>query len=106
MVQVRTSYGMFIPRYQDPIIGNVQERIAKWSGVPVSHQEDMQVLRYSIGESYKEHMDANGRMCTVLLYLTGMPSLVSLAIALQVVDGRFTRDSTCGVPHPEDMPNK
>ena len=31
----------------------------------------MQVLRYSPGQRYKQHMDANGRMCTVLIYLTG-----------------------------------
>lgn len=43
MVQVRTSYGMFIPRYQDEIIGSVEERLANWTGIPVVHQEDMQV---------------------------------------------------------------
>ena len=42
-VQVRTSYGMFIPRYQDEVIARVQERVASWLGLPVSFQEDMQV---------------------------------------------------------------
>lgn len=42
-VQVRTSYGMFIPRYQDPVIANVEQRLSKWLGIPAVHQEDMQV---------------------------------------------------------------
>lgn len=33
----------------------------------------VQVLRYSAGQVYKPHMDANHRMATVLLYLTGVP---------------------------------
>lgn len=34
---------MFIPRYQDQIIANVEERLSKWLGIPVVNQEDMQV---------------------------------------------------------------
>lgn len=32
----------------------------------------LQVLRYSPGQRYKQHMDSNGRMCTILIYLTGL----------------------------------
>jgi hypothetical protein len=71
-VQVRTSYGSFLPRYYDPVLAGVQERISEWLGVPVSFQEDMQVLRYGQGQEYKPHFDGFGRMATVLIYLAGM----------------------------------
>lgn len=31
----------------------------------------LQVLRYGEGQRYKPHMDSNGRMCTLLIYLSG-----------------------------------
>ena len=34
---------MFIPRYQDQIVANVEQRLARWLDIPVVHQEDMQV---------------------------------------------------------------
>lgn len=33
----------------------------------------LQVLRYEPGQQYKPHMDANGRMATILIYLAGTP---------------------------------
>ena len=35
----------------------VEERIAKWVLLPVSHQESMQVLRYGPGQQYRPHWD-------------------------------------------------
>lgn len=32
----------------------------------------VQVLRYSEGQTYKQHMDGMGRMATMLIYLSGM----------------------------------
>eukprot|EP00892_Ulva_mutabilis_P010404 jgi/Ulvmu1/7736/UM039_0044.1 len=69
-IEGRTSYGAFIMRYQDPIIAAVEDRAAAWTGVPVSHQEGLQVLRYSEGQTYNQHMDGMGRMCTMLIYLS------------------------------------
>lgn len=74
LLQIRTSYGMFIRRYQDALIAAVEERVSEWTNMPVSHQEDMQVLRYAPGQVYKPHSDANGRICTVLIYLNGAPA--------------------------------
>lgn len=71
--EVRTSYGMFIPRHQDAVIARINERVAAWVGVPVAYQESMQVLRYAEGQQYRPHMDSNGRMATVLIYLTDTP---------------------------------
>eukprot|EP01024_Parvocaulis_polyphysoides_P021430 TRINITY_DN20142_c0_g2_i2.p1 TRINITY_DN20142_c0_g2~~TRINITY_DN20142_c0_g2_i2.p1 ORF type:complete len:386 (-),score=35.09 TRINITY_DN20142_c0_g2_i2:402-1559(-) len=67
---VRTSYGMFIQRFQDEIVTRVQQKVANWTHLPIEYQEDMQILRYSEGQEYKEHFDSNGRVATVLLYLT------------------------------------
>ena len=61
------------------------ERVSRYVGVPATHMESMQVLRYQNGQKYDEHMDAaeldspsgkvlasNGgqRIATVLLYLS------------------------------------
>lgn len=71
----RTSYGTFLRRYQDPVVTRIENRVAAWTHLPVSHQEDIQVLRYGIGQFYKVHADtlkddeAGVRVATVLVYL-------------------------------------
>ena len=35
---IRTSYGMFIRRLQDPIIEGIQRRISMYTQTPMSHQ--------------------------------------------------------------------
>eukprot|EP00798_Chlamydomonas_sp_ICE-L_P014663 gene14663-20698_t len=77
---IRTSYGMFIRRRQDPVIERIEERIALWTQIPKTHQEDIQVLRYSRGQTYGSHYDSsydrselNGpkyRLATFLMYLS------------------------------------
>ena len=42
---IRTSYGTFIARLLDPVVGRIEARIADWVQIPPSHQEDMQVRR-------------------------------------------------------------
>lgn len=39
---VRTSYGMFVPRLRDDTFARIQQRIAAWSNTTVIQQEDMQ----------------------------------------------------------------
>ena len=61
-------------RLQDPIISRVEDRLAAWTHLNVSHQEDMQILRYGIGQKYGAHydslVDGSPRVATVLLYLS------------------------------------
>jgi len=60
------------------LVKRVEQRIASWSQIPVSHGEPMQVLRYEIGQEYQPHFDyffhkggsANNRIATVLMYLS------------------------------------
>jgi prolyl 4-hydroxylase len=71
----RTSYGAFLRRYQDAVVTRIENRVAAWTHLHVSHQEDIQVLRYGIGQFYKVHADtlrddeAGVRVATVLVYL-------------------------------------
>ena len=37
------------------MIQNVEERLEKWTQLPLVHQEDMQILRYAEGQSYGAH---------------------------------------------------
>lgn len=43
MDDIRTSYGMFIRRMEDPVITRIEKRISLWTHLPVDHQEDIQV---------------------------------------------------------------
>ncbi|GBF92354.1 hypothetical protein Rsub_05556 [Raphidocelis subcapitata] len=72
----RTSFGTFLRRRSDPIVSAVDARVAAWARVPEENAEDMQVLRYDIGQYYKKHFDgleddhAGPRVATVLIYLS------------------------------------
>jgi|LakMenE18May11ns_1017448.scaffolds.fasta_scaffold9950534_2 prolyl 4-hydroxylase len=80
---IRNSAGMFVRRRSDSIITRIENRLANISMLPVSHQEDMQVLRYEPGQHYLPHTDyfstpvekseSNGlqRIATILMYLNG-----------------------------------
>ncbi|KDD72104.1 hypothetical protein H632_c3860p0, partial [Helicosporidium sp. ATCC 50920] len=77
--EVRTSKGMFLSRRQDQKISDLEERIARWTLLPVGNGEGLQVLRYSKTQKYDAHWDyffhkegtSNGgnRYATVLMYL-------------------------------------
>mmetsp|Transcript_11267 Transcript_11267/g.20381 ORF Transcript_11267/g.20381 Transcript_11267/m.20381 type:complete len:393 (-) Transcript_11267:2450-3628(-) len=66
---IRTSFGAFIPRYYDPVIAAIEERIALVTHLPSTHQESMQVLRYGPTNKYGAHLDGLGRLATLLMYL-------------------------------------
>ncbi|GMH41967.1 hypothetical protein BSKO_09886 [Bryopsis sp. KO-2023] len=74
---IRTSYGTFLRRLQDDVTTTVEERVANWTQLPLSHQEDMQVLRYGISQKYGAHQDVldegSKRYATILMYLNDCP---------------------------------
>ncbi len=43
--EIRTSYGMFVRRLEDPVIERIEKRISLATMVPMQHQEDIQVGR-------------------------------------------------------------
>mmetsp|Transcript_42240 Transcript_42240/g.126602 ORF Transcript_42240/g.126602 Transcript_42240/m.126602 type:complete len:287 (+) Transcript_42240:1109-1969(+) len=77
---IRTSFGTFISRRHDPVIEGIERRISLFTHLPVSHQEDIQVLRYTEGQKYGAHYDSsydkreiNGpkfRLATFYMYLS------------------------------------
>lgn len=71
---IRTSAGTFLQRNQDPVVATIEQRLAEWTHLPVSHQEDMQVLRYGPTNKYGAHMDGLERVVTVLMYLVAPES--------------------------------
>lgn len=54
---IRTSYGTFLKRRSHPLLDEVARRLAHWTHLNMSHQEDMQILRYGPGQKYGAHMD-------------------------------------------------
>jgi prolyl 4-hydroxylase len=52
--KVRTSSGMFLTRGQDATVAAIEDRIARFTSIPVEHGEGLQVLNYSEGELYGE----------------------------------------------------
>ena len=72
---IRTSdAAAFALVHERPAIHALNRRIAKASGIPVTHGEPLQVLRYRPGQEYKPHNDAlpgtdNQRIFTMLVYL-------------------------------------
>lgn len=81
----RTSEGMFFPQFpKDPILKNIEKRIAKLTQIPIENGEALQVLRYSVGGEYRPHYDffdpkttggaihlnrGGQRIATVIMYL-------------------------------------
>jgi prolyl 4-hydroxylase len=70
----RTSSTYFMPN-DDPVIVELRRKAAAMAGVPESHVEGLQLVRYTKGEQYKFHYDYfdairhNQREHTFLVYL-------------------------------------
>ncbi|KAL5210153.1 hypothetical protein ABZP36_005776 [Zizania latifolia] len=80
MSEVRTSSGMFLDKQQDPVVSAIEERIAALSLLPEENAENIQILRYELGQRYDPHFDyfhdkinqlqGGHRYATVLMYLS------------------------------------
>ena len=53
----RSSSGMFFRAGESDVVAAIERRVAAWTMVPVEHQERLQVLRYELGQRYKDHAD-------------------------------------------------
>ena len=79
---IRTSSGTFLSRGQNDLVSVIEEKVANYSKVPVTHGEGLQILHYEIGQKYEAHYDyfhdkfntspekGGQRLATVLMYLT------------------------------------
>jgi prolyl 4-hydroxylase len=88
----RTSSTYFMPN-DDPVIVEMRRKAAAMAGVPESHVEGLQLVRYAKGEQYKFHYDYfdaikhNQREHTFLVYLND----------LQLEEGGSTIFKTYGI---------
>lgn len=110
---IRTSYGTFLRRNQDPVIKAIEQRLAIWSQLPASHQEDMQVLRYGPTNKYGPHIDGLERVATVLMYLVAPDSggetafVNSKWLSRELADSLESENvSTCAKGHVAYMPRR
>jgi prolyl 4-hydroxylase len=55
--QRRTSEGMFFTLGEQPLIRQIEQRLASLLGVPASHGEGLQVLHYLPNQEYQPHYD-------------------------------------------------
>lgn len=109
---IRTSYGSSFGRGEDPVIAEVEERIAEWTHLPPENGEPMQVLRYVDGQKYDAHWDwfddpvhhsmhmkDGNRLATVLLYLAeveeGGETSLPLAIPIDEEAQTLPNQSEC-----------
>lgn len=80
----RSSKGAFLSKNWDPIVKQIDERIAELISIPAENGEDLYVLRYEEGGEYRPHYDffdpeteggfyclqmGGQRIATVIIYL-------------------------------------
>ena len=53
----RTSHGSYIPRGQSELICRIDRRLEALLGWPLERSEDLQILRYEVGQEYEPHFD-------------------------------------------------
>ena len=85
----RTSYTTSLQRRHDDVVHNIEKRVSHLTGFPLSHIENLQVVRYQPGQQYKHHYDffipnavgtegalQNGgqRYLTFFVYLNDLPT--------------------------------
>ncbi|KAK9842984.1 hypothetical protein WJX74_005333 [Apatococcus lobatus] len=114
---IRTSYGTFLRRFSDPVLTKVEHRLARWTHLNITYQEDMQILRYAKGQKYGAHYDSladqSPRIATVLMYL-GNGTLDGGETAFPVgsswlhpsLAGKFGPFSPCAEQHLAVKPRK
>ncbi|KAG1662351.1 hypothetical protein FOA52_000016 [Chlamydomonas sp. UWO 241] len=117
----RTSYGTFLARHQDEVIGRIQERVSMLTRLPIINQEDTQVLRYGPGQYYHPHTDslpddqAGPRVATLLVYLsdpeeggeTGFPETTLKSWAHPGLQAMYGEDvSQCAKGHVAVRPRR
>lgn len=107
IVKSRTSYGTYLQRLLDSTITRIEERVSSWTHVPMVHQENIQVLRYSKGDMYGLHKDVRSdqespRMSTVIMLLSDVEEGGETAFA---VGSSYSRDDHPLRAEVKDSPN-
>ncbi len=53
----------------NPIVSEIQQRVAELSGIPIENQERLHFVKYNVKGEYKLHHDGSKRRKTALIYL-------------------------------------
>jgi prolyl 4-hydroxylase len=84
IMELRSSYGTYFLRGENPLVQRLEQRLARLIGMPVDHGEGLQILHYSVGAEYQPHYDfflpessgsaihvqkGGQRLITVIMYL-------------------------------------
>ena len=125
----RTSSTIFLKHDETPIVNGLAERVSDTINIPLGHAEEIQLLRYEIGQEYKPHFDAfekyhasyreirqsgwaeGNRVITTMGYLTdvykgGQTWFPELGITIAPKAGRLLLWENCidekyDEPHPQ-----
>jgi len=84
VIPARTSFSVFLKHAHDAVVRAVEAHAASVVGLPVSHLEPLQVVRYEPGQFYRTHFDAfaptspdvrrrGQRAVTIFVYLNDLP---------------------------------
>ncbi|MCX6212991.1 2OG-Fe(II) oxygenase [Spirosoma sp.] len=68
----RTSFSAFLPDRNNLLLASIYQKVADELNVPLTHIENIQCVRYALGQQFKPHYDGgNGydRVHTILVYL-------------------------------------
>lgn len=76
------------------MIQNIEERLEKWTQLPLVHQEDMQILRYAEGQSYGAHC----KLSSSVDFAKDLPSKQALQLRFYR-EGWFDKAQMCPVKH-------
>lgn len=114
----RTSQSTFLSSEGDAILQDLEDRVASLTRIPRNHQEQVQVLRYGLGEKYDAHTDyfdpslyqnspetlehigygRRNRLATVFWYLSTVPRGGETAFPEAVGFRRSSDCSSGGLP--------
>lgn len=79
----RSSHGVFLSADNFELVGLLNRRISELLHWPEDHMEDLQILRYEVGQQYLPHYDFFNHTCT-----EGTQRLATLVI--------YLKEPTCG----------
>lgn len=122
----RSSHGATLRRGGSPMVRRIESRLSRLTALPISHGEDLQILRYTVGGEYRPHFDyfdpatpggarvlaqQSQRLATVILYLGdveggGATLFPELSLAFTPVQGAallFTSMARDGSPLPTSL---
>jgi prolyl 4-hydroxylase len=85
----RTSHGTYFEAGANPLIGAVEARLARLSGLPQAHGEGLQILHYTVGGEYQPHFDYFDPSVSgsTLQLARGGQRIVTIIVYLNEVEG-------------------